>query len=78
MPGEYLDADILKAPHHGVSAMVGDFIDAVSPQMLIVNNARADAREGLNQAKRYDLPALCTGDGTIMLETDGTDWYVKQ
>ena len=75
---EYLDADILKAPHHGVSAMVGDFIDAVSPEMIFFNNERSDAREGIRQAEKAGLPFLCTGDATIVLETDGTDWYVVQ
>jgi len=78
VPARYLDADILKAPHHGVSAMVSDFITAVSPELLFINNDRNDAKEGITQAKKLDLPALCTGDGSIVLETDGTDWLVMQ
>lgn len=78
VPGEYLDADILKSPHHGVSAMVGEFIDAVSPKMIFFNNDRAGAKEGIRQSDRYDIPWMCTGDGNIVLETDGTDWYIYQ
>ena len=73
-----LDVDILKAPHHGVSAMVGDFLRSVSPEMLLVNNEAQSAKEGLSQAADFDLPALCTGDGRVVLETDGEDWYVYQ
>lgn len=78
VPPEWLDADILKAPHHGVSAMVEDFVDAVSPEMILFNNERQEAREGIRQAQRFEIAQLCTGDGRIVLETDGTDWYVMQ
>jgi len=75
---EMLDADILKAPHHGVSAMVGDFLQAVSPEMLLVNNDSSRAKAGIAQAEAFGVPVLCTGDGRIVLETDGEDWFVYQ
>ena len=76
LPSSMLDADILKAPHHGVSAMTADFWKAVSPDVLAVNNIRKEAKEGLRQAEKYGVPALCTGDGRLVLETDGENWRV--
>ena len=78
MPPSMLDVDVLKAPHHGVSAMVKDFVLAASPELIFINNEARDAREGIRQAENLSIPALCTGDGRVVLETDGEDWYVYQ
>lgn len=73
-----LDADILKAPHHGVSAVTGDFLRAVSPEMIFVTGSERDAAEGMRQAQKNGIGALCTERGRIVMETDGSDWYVYQ
>lgn len=78
LPGDMLDVEVLKAPHHGVSAMVKDFVLETSPGVMVVNNAALAAREGLKQAEDFSIPALCTGAGRVVAETDGTDWYVYQ
>lgn len=76
LPPSMVDADILKAPHHGVSAVTADFWHAVSPDALVVNNIRRDAAEGLRQSEKYGVPALFTGDGRLVMETDGENWLI--
>lgn len=75
---EQLKADIVKAPHHGITAMAADFIDLVDPEMILMTAPSSRAGKGVNQAKRRDLKYFCSGDGTVILETDGVDWYVRQ
>lgn len=78
LPREMLDADILKAPHHGISVMTSGFLDAVSPELILMTNNRERAAEGEAQAAKYGIPTLYTNEGRVVLETDGTDWYVYQ
>ncbi len=73
-----LKADIVKAPHHGENAMVPEFLDAVSPSLLLCTAPRDEAPALVNQAAARSLPALFSGDGAIVLETDGETWYVYQ
>lgn len=78
VPPEWLDADILKAPHHGITAMVPAFLEAVSPQALLINNDYDRVDKGRVQAENYGLPAYYSGEGRVVFETDGADWYVYQ
>ena len=73
-----LAADILKAPHHGENAMVGDFLTAVDPALLLCTSGAEEAPALQRQADSRGLPVLYSGEGEIVLETDGTDWYVWQ
>ena len=78
LPEEWLDADIIKAPHHGITAMVTEYVQAVSPELILMTNLRSRVDEGQTQADRLGIPTRYTGDGRVVLETDGTDWYVYQ
>jgi len=78
MPPEWLDADILKAPHHGITAMVASFLDAVSPRVLFITNDYDRVDAGRTQAEKRSLPVFYTGEGRTVFETDGDDWYVYQ
>ena len=74
----YLKADVVKAPHHGLTAFVSDFLSAVDPAYIWVTNYSTRAQKTRDQAMYRELPIQFSGDGTICLETDGTDWYIHQ
>lgn len=77
---EQLQADIMKAPHHGIITIPGNFLEKVSPSFLFVTNNAA----GLDKFRTYmdrvlpGVPMLYSGDGSVIMETDGQDWYVWQ
>ena len=75
---DLLQADLLKSPHHGVSAMTADFMKTVSPEMLFITGPEKDAKEAIRQAEKNGVPFVSTEKGHIVMETDGTDWYVYQ
>ncbi len=71
-------SDILKVPHHGLVVMVGAFVDAVDPDFVFVTS-RTKATEKVNaQLKSRKIPYMHHSVGTIIMETDGTDWYITQ
>lgn len=74
-----LKADIVKVPHHGLTPMVSAFADAVAPELLLITNTQKKGTKGIiDQARYRGLPYLFTGKGTVVMETDGADWYVWQ
>ncbi len=76
---EFLDVDILKACHHGITPIVTEFLNAATPEMVFVTNFKSDEISKLTSQLSYRaIPALYAGQGTIVMETDGTDWYVVQ
>ena len=78
-PQDLLDADLIKAPHHGINRTVTEFLHAVSPEtMIITNERRRMYHETIDQLEHENLPAYFSGDGTVYAVTDGTDWYVYQ
>ena len=78
VPAEDLKADIVKAPHHGLTAMVTEYLDAVDPEFLFITNYKDATKAMVNQANYRQIPFMHSGSGTITLVTDGTDWYVTQ
>lgn len=71
---ERLSCDIIKAPHHGIDGVTEAFIDAVSPELVVITNR---TNNGSNREwNAYD--PLWAGDGCVILETDGTVWYAWQ
>lgn len=78
LPEGALTAEIVKAPHHGENAMVTEFLDEVAPALLLCTAGASDAPDLARQAASRELPLLYSGEGEIVLETDGTDWYVRQ
>ncbi len=79
---EFFKSDVLKAPHHGITPFVTEFLNAVDPAYIWVPNYEnypADRVEKTkNQANYRKIPIQFSGDGTIVLECDGTDWYIHQ
>lgn len=75
---EMLKADILKVPHHGITAVEASFMDAVAPSFCVVTNHEKDVPLIRSQMESRGLPALYCADGEVIMETDGHDWYVWQ
>lgn len=76
---QVLKADVVKAPHHGLTPFVTEFLTAVDPAFIWATNYDDDDVSKIRgQAKYRSLPIDFSGSGTIILETDGTDWYVHQ
>lgn len=73
-----LTAEIVKAPHHGENAMVVEFLDEVDPELVLCTSNAREAPDLARQTDARGLPLLFSGAGEIVLETDGTDWYVTQ
>ena len=73
-----LKADVLKAPHHGITAMVPEFLDAVDPGFIFGACFEKDAQKLIAQARKRGVPLYCAGQGRITMVTDGSDWYIYQ
>ena len=78
LPEGVLDADIVKAPHHGITAMTTEFWKAVSPEAVLLTNIRSKAHASIVQAENRGVPYFLSGEGDVVMETDGDDWYVYQ
>lgn len=78
LPADALDVDVLKAPHHGITAMVKSFWKAASPRVLLMTNVPSRVDKAQVQADAAGVPALYSGLGRVVFETDGDDWYVFQ
>ena len=75
---EELKADILKAPHHGKNAVNGDLLKTVDPKLVIVTGKVDRTKTCVGQIEKYGIEWKRTSYGTILMETDGKDWYVNQ
>ncbi len=78
MSPELLKADILKAPHHGITPVQADFMDAVDPEFCFITSYEDDVTTIKNQMEERQVPVLYSADGEVIMETDGHDWYVWQ
>ena len=78
LPEGVLKADIVKSPHHGVTAMTVGFLKAVDPECILMTNIRSKAHASLVQAESRGIPVFLSGEGDVVMETDGDDWYVYQ
>ena len=78
LPAEALKADIVKAPHHGITPMVVEFLEAVAPQAVLITNDYSRVDKGRVQLESREIPAYYSGEGTVVFETDGEDWYIYQ
>ena len=74
-----LECDILKAVHHGINAFEENFLEVADPEFIFIPNYKSHAsiKSGTKRTfAKYN--ALYSGEGTIIMETDGTDWYIWQ
>ena len=75
---EGLRAEILKAPHHGKNAVNGDLLKAVDPKLTIITGKVARTEDCRKQMETAGIEWKRTSYGQIVMESDGTDWYVNQ
>lgn len=78
LPAGALDADILKAPHHAITPMAVSFLEAVSPEVALITSDYNRVDKGRVQLEARGIPAFYSGEGTVVFETDGDDWYIYQ
>ena len=75
---DQIHADILKVPHHGLVNMVLNFAQTVNPEFAFVTHRPKSTEKVNRQLEKAGIPYLHHSRGTIIMETDGTDWYVTQ
>ena len=75
---EGLKSDILKAPHHGKNAVNGDLLKTVDPKLTIITGKVDRTEDCRKQMENLGIEWKRTSYGTILMETDGKDWYVNQ
>ncbi|MBQ8200607.1 MAG: MBL fold metallo-hydrolase [Clostridia bacterium] len=73
-----LKCDIMKAMHHGINGIVQEFLDVAQPELMFVPNKSSNVKKSPNLKQFIEMGALFSGDGMIVMETDGTEWYVWQ
>ena len=78
LPEEYLKAQVLKFPHHGLTQMTPDFLTMIDPAFVFVTNSQDGAFYAKAQLTARGIEHLYSYYGTIMMETDGQDWYITQ
>ena len=75
---EYIRADVLKLPHHGIVACPAAFLDTVDPGFVFVTNRKSSTPKATTQLQNKKIPFYNTTLGRVVMVTDGTDWYIKQ
>lgn len=75
---DYLKADVMKMPHHGMNICDKSFLDAVQPKLVFVTARQQGVPKLLQQMTARGIPLVRHSIGRIVLETDGTVWYVNQ
>lgn len=78
VPPELLKADILKYPHHALTAARGDYMTAVSPEFVFITNRKINIPKVMEQLDYRHIPARFTTAGRMVIATDGSDWYIVQ
>ena len=78
VPSEWLQADILKFPHHAYTIMEIDFLETVNPQLVFATNWLSSIQPAAKQVERRNMIFVSQGFGRIVMETDGKEWYVTQ
>lgn len=76
--GARLKADILKAPHHGISEYRKELHAVVQPELVTFSNIKDKIYEVLRTTEKRGAQWMVTTKGTIVAVTDGTGWQVWQ
>ena len=74
-----LKADILKYPHHGESLLTLEFMEDVDPEFFFFTHSAGNTHDAQKHMAEhgYDRMMFATW-GTIIMETDGSKWLVRQ
>ena len=74
-----LECDILKAVHHGINGFEEKFLEVAQPEFIFIPNYKSHASIKSGTKRKFaQYNALYSGEGTVIMETDGTDWYIWQ
>ena len=77
--GPLMKADILKYPHHGITACETAFIESVSPEAVFSTNTPHRTASAQRQLKYHGISKMSfTSWGMITLQTDGHKWIASQ
>jgi len=75
---EWLSADILKYPHHGVAKAGWNFLKHVGAELAVITNSRYSTKTVRKDSEKRNLPLIFTQEGVVRLRTDGEIWVVDQ
>lgn len=75
---EWLKADILKYPHHGVAKAGWNFLKHVGAELAVITNGRYSIKNVRKDSEKRGLPLIYTDEGIVRLRTDGQIWVVDQ
>ena len=75
---EWLKADILKYPHHGVAKAGWNFLKHVGAELSVITNGRYSVKNVRKDSEKRGLPLIYTDEGIVRLRTDGQIWVVDQ
>lgn len=75
--GDDVHAQMLKYPHHGISAMNAALLDAIHPSLAIITAKDTRCVYARNQLKKLGISAASTSDTGVMLHTNGSVWIVQ-
>lgn len=75
---DLLKCDVMKIMHHGVNGVVPEFLNVALPQFVFVTNTSGNLMQMGRYEEYMSMGAMMSGDGTLVLETDGVTWYVWQ
>lgn len=78
MGADALKCDVCKAPHHGITPFNIPFLEAIAPKVVTIPTNSKHPDTISVQCKGRDIPYFKSGDGLVIMETDGTDWYIWQ
>lgn len=78
LPPEWIRAQVLKFPHHGLTQMVPEFLTMIDPAFVFVTNDPDGAFYAEAQLTARNLPHMFSAFGRVVMETDGLDWYIWQ
>lgn len=73
------NVDIVSAPNHGKDVFLNKFLDNLTPSYVFATNFNNDSvKQITRQLTKREIPIGFSGEGTIHMATDGTDWYIYQ
>lgn len=73
-----LKADIFKFPHHGLTPVMVEFLEAIDPEYTFFTHGYANTKRSQKQMDKYGISYDFATWGAIHLSTDGLYWSVSQ
>ncbi|MDD4080983.1 MAG: MBL fold metallo-hydrolase [Eubacteriales bacterium] len=75
---ELMDVDILKSPHHGLNRLRAETYEHISPEAVVITSTKSKGENLAKQLIARKIPHYFISMGTVRLETDGSQWYLRQ